>query len=79
MVETPEESAKKWLDDMDPAILAQESSRSDDLRRIGEALTANSEEALTAAIAAARAQGRSWADIALILGTSRQAAQQDRN
>lgn len=47
-----------------------------DLRAIAQALqaVASGEAQLAQAVAAARANGRSWARIALILGTSRQAA-----
>ena len=47
-----------------------------DLRAIAQALqpVAASEDQLAQAVAVARANGRSWARIALMLGTSRQAA-----
>lgn len=49
-----------------------------DLRAIGEALAGvdTARARLTAAIAAARRAGRSWTEIANVLGTSRQAARQ---
>lgn len=49
-----------------------------DLRRIGRAKHAlrDAEAELRAAVAAARAAGRSWGYIGLVLGVSKQAAQQ---
>jgi hypothetical protein len=46
------------------------------LRAIGAALTARekAEDALAAAVAAARAAGDSWSAIGMVLGTSRQGA-----
>jgi hypothetical protein len=49
-----------------------------DLRQIGAALIAieAAEQALVSAVANARANNRSWTDIANVLGVSRQAARQ---
>lgn len=49
-----------------------------DLREIGAALIVieAAESALTAAVEKARANGRSWTEIANVLGVSRQAARQ---
>ncbi len=49
-----------------------------DLRRIGRAKQAvrDAEVELRAAVAAARASGRSWGHIGIVLGISKQAAQQ---
>lgn len=69
-------SVEDRLDSLDPATAP--ASDAADLRRIGAALR-NVEEAerdLTEAVAAAREQGRSWAMIGMVLGISRQAAQQ---
>ena len=77
-IEQAARAAEKWLDTVDPSTLAKKSSDSADLRRIGDALAnvAEAEASLTVAVAAARNHGRSWSDIAIILGTSRQAARQ---
>jgi DNA-directed RNA polymerase specialized sigma24 family protein len=68
--------ANAWLDSLDPATTPAEDTA--DLRRIGQALrnVAGAESELADAVAAARLHGRSWGDIALVLGTSRQAARQ---
>jgi len=68
--------AEAWLDQLDPATIR--GADASDLRRIGLALKriAATEAELAAAVAAARANGRSWADIAMVLGISRQAARQ---
>jgi len=49
-----------------------------DLRRIGRAKQAvhDAEAELRAAVAAARTSGRSWGHIGIVLGISKQAAQQ---
>jgi hypothetical protein len=49
-----------------------------DLRRIGVALRAlaDDQRALEEAVAAARKNGRSWSEIALVIGISRQAARE---
>ena len=65
-----------WLDGLDPATTP--ASDAADLRRIGAAL-ANAiavEIELTKAVGAARAAGRSWATIGMVLGVSKQAAQE---
>ena len=68
--------AEAWLDTLDPADTSVEDPR--DLRRIGLALTdvANGEQELAKAVADARRRGRSWGEIALVLGVSKQAARQ---
>lgn len=68
--------ADAWLDSLDPATTPAEDTA--DLRRIGQALRkiAGAETDLADAVAAARLHGRSWGDIALVLGISRQAARQ---
>lgn len=70
--------AAQWLDEMDPAALGDPAADSTDLRRIGLALAAAAaaETELETAVSMARATGRSWGDIAMVLGTSRQAARQ---
>lgn len=69
-------AAEAWLDALDPTETPAEDPR--DLRRIGLALTdvANAERELRDAVNAARDNGRSWGEIALVLGVSRQAARQ---
>lgn len=69
---------RAWLDDLGPEALTGPESDASDLRRIGRALssTAESERELTAAVTAARANGRTWGQIALVLGVSKQAARQ---
>lgn len=68
--------ARTWLDALDPSTTAAEDPR--DLRRIGLALgdVAEAERELADAVAAARADGRSWGEIALVLGVSKQAARE---
>jgi hypothetical protein len=65
-----------WLDAVDPSTLVWENPV--DLRRIGAASVgvAAAEGELRDAVQAARQSGRSWAEIGLVLGVSRQAAQQ---
>jgi hypothetical protein len=67
---------EQWADNLDlddPNVTVSDPS---DLRAIGVALTAASsaERNLTASVQAARANGRSWARIATVLGVSKQAA-----
>ncbi len=68
--------AEAWLDGLDPAAIPAEDPA--DLRRIGLALrgVADEQRAVEDAVAAARGNGRSWAEIGLILGVSRQAARE---
>lgn len=68
--------AEAWLDNLDPSELDSPAADATDLRRIGAALTAtaSAESELTEAVRLARANGRSWADIAIVLGVSREAA-----
>lgn len=64
------------LDEVDPATLEWQDPA--ELRRVGAAASAMTVAAaeLNAAVTAARASGRSWAEIGIVLGVSRQAAQQ---
>lgn len=75
-VEADASRIEEWLD----ALEHEESEVRDsaDLRRIGEAITAGiaSQRELQAAVDAARARGRSWAEIAMVVGVTRQTAQQ---
>jgi hypothetical protein len=68
--------AEAWLDSLDPGTTPAEDIS--DLAAIGAALSkvAAAESGIDAAVAAARANGRSWPRIALVLGISKQAAQQ---
>jgi hypothetical protein len=68
--------AADWLNNLDPDdpdVIVEDSA---DLRAVGLALAAiaASETNLAATVAAARANGRSWARIGAILGVSKQAA-----
>lgn len=67
---------ERWLEEVDPASLEWEDPV--DLRRVGLASGALSraDADLHDAVAAARANGRSWAEIGIVLGVSKQAAQQ---
>lgn len=68
--------AEVWLDSLDPEANAAENPA--DLRRIGLALRAlvNEQREVDEAVAAARVNGRSWGEIGLVLGISRQAARE---
>jgi hypothetical protein len=69
--------AEKWLDHLehdDPDVHVDDPA---DLRAIAYALAAvaAAENAVAEAVTTARRNGRSWGDIAMVLGVSRQAAQ----
>ncbi|MGQ0776551.1 MAG: sigma-70 family RNA polymerase sigma factor [Pseudonocardiales bacterium] len=68
--------AEAWLDTLDPNELDSPDADATDLRRIGTALgsVVAAERELTEAVRLARGHGRSWADIAMVLGVSREAA-----
>lgn len=68
--------AEAWLDSLNPDETPAEDPR--DLRRVGLAFTdvAKAEGELADAVADARRNGRSWGEIALVLGVSKQAARQ---
>jgi len=68
--------AETWLNSLDPAATPAEDPT--DLRRIGLALRdlADDQREVDEAVAAARGNGRSWGEIGLVLGTSRQAARE---
>lgn len=84
MPRTPEqlrhaaEDAERWLDSLDPAAISSPDADASDLRRIGRAVveTARNEAELAEAVATARTNGRSWGQIATILGVSRQSARE---
>lgn len=67
-----------WLDSLDPKTLASPDSDGTDLRAIGDALrsVAASELGLAEQVAKARANGRTWTQIAAVLGVSKQAARE---
>jgi hypothetical protein len=66
------------LDKLDPTDLDSAEADASDLRRIGEAAVAidHARDALAEAVASARSQGRSWGQIGMVLGVSRQAARE---
>jgi len=69
---------ENWLDSLDPKALASPDSDGTDLQAIGEALraVAASDLALAEQVAKARANGRTWTQIAAVLGVSKQAARE---
>lgn len=70
--------AERWLDSLDPAAIASPDADASHLRRLGAAVrsVAASQTELTEAVAAAREHGHTWTQVATMLGTSRQAAQE---
>ncbi len=68
--------AETWLESLDPGGTPAENPI--DLRRIGLALRslADDQREVDEGVAAARANGRSWGEIGLVLGVSRQAARE---
>lgn len=84
MPRTPEQlrqaavDAERWLDSLDPTVISSPDADASDLRRIGRAVVeaARNEAELGEAVAMARANGRSWGQIATILGVSRQSARE---
>lgn len=76
-IEEAAAKAEAWLDHLEhdnPDIPIDNPA---DLRAIAHALAAvaSAENAVTGAVAAARQNGRTWGDIAMVLGVSRQATQ----
>ena len=69
-------TTEAWLDSLDPEALAVPDSDGADLRSIGEAMRAVAASDLNLAdeVAKARAHGRTWTQIAAVLGVSKQAA-----
>ncbi len=67
-----------WLDSLDPRALASPDSDGTDLRAIGDALraVAAGDLALAEEVARARANGRTWTQIAAVLGVTKQAARE---
>lgn len=72
------DDAERWLDSLDPAAIASADADASHLRRIGAAIraAAASQTELADAVAGARDHGHTWTQIATMLGTSRQAAQE---
>ena len=68
--------AEAWLNSLDPDVTPAEDIA--DLGRVGAALNAiaAAERELADAVAAARGNGRSWGEIALVLGVSKQSARE---
>jgi hypothetical protein len=71
-------AAEQWLADLEPANPSVRVRDGRNLRHIREAADAleKAEDQLYKAVAEARANGDSWGAIGMVLGTSRQAAQQ---
>jgi hypothetical protein len=69
-------NAEAWLDSLDPASTPAQNPA--DLRRIGLTLRelADKQREVEEAVAAARANGRNWGEIGLVLGVSRQSARE---
>ena len=67
-----------WLDTLDVAALASPDSDGEDLRAIGDAMRAVAAGDLTLAqqVKGARANGRTWTQIAAVLGVTKQAARE---
>lgn len=72
------DDAERWLDSIDPTAIGLPDADATHLRRIGAAVRAasTSQLELADAVAAARDHGHTWTQIATMLGTSRQAAQE---
>ncbi len=72
------EDAERWLEQLDPAALDDPASNAAALRRVAAAVqaTAASQAELAEAVRAAREHGHTWTQIATMLGTTRQAAQE---
>lgn len=70
--------AEAWLERLDPKELASPDSDATDLRAIGEAMrtVAASDLSLAEQVAKARANGRTWTQIAAVLGVTKQAARE---
>ncbi len=72
------QAAERWLDSLDPAAVGSPEADAGRLRRIAAAVraTATRQDELAEAVTDARAHGHTWSQIATMLGTSRQAAQE---
>jgi hypothetical protein len=69
---------EEWLESLDPAALGSPDSDGRDLHAIGEALlaVAASDLELADRVAEARGNGRTWTQVAAVLGVSKQAARE---
>lgn len=79
MTEADEATAtERWLDELDPTDPAVKVRDGRYLRHIGEAAAAaeTADAQLREAVAEARAHGETWGLIGMVLGITRQAAQQ---
>jgi hypothetical protein len=67
-----------WLDQLNPETIASPGSDASDLHAIGDALraVAASDLSLADQVAKARANGRTWTQIAAVLGVTKQAARE---
>jgi hypothetical protein len=67
-----------WLDNLDPSLVGAPDSEGQDLIAVGDAMrdVAKSNLALADRVAEARARGRTWTQIAAVLGVSKQAARE---
>ncbi len=67
-----------WLDGLDPEMLSSPAADAADLRAIGDAMRAVAATDLDLAdrVAEARANGRTWTQVAAVLGVSKQAARE---
>jgi hypothetical protein len=67
-----------WFDQLNPRTCASSGSDASDLHAIGDALraVAASDLSLADQVAKARANGRTWTQIAAVLGVSKQAARE---
>lgn len=72
------DEAERWLDSLDPSAIASPDADASRLGRIGDAVraVARSQAELADAVVEARAHGHAWTQVAAVLGTSRQAAQE---
>lgn len=72
------DDAERWLDSLDPAAVTSPDADACRLRRIANAVrgAATSQAELADAVVDARDHGHTWSQIATMLGTTRQAAQQ---
>lgn len=72
------DDAERLLDALDPSALGLPIADATHLRRISAAVSAvaASQSELAASVGAARDHGHTWTQIAALLGTSRQAAQE---
>lgn len=75
-IEQAASDAEAWLERLDPAVFGTPEADASDLRAIAAATRAVADGTAeqTAAVGRARRNGKTWAEIAAVLGVSRQAA-----